>query len=202
MKALDKDIDVERRKQSRLLDQSEPLDARIKELHANIAELKQHLGAWHDLTYTQFAIALVMSFSLPPPSFLSFFFPGLLSSRVLTTAVQFKPCFNFVRLLVLVLLVLVLLCFRFAPHNTYHITHAPFLPTGLLTEWRDIDNTSLTRDLIPGVSLLSSLARISCMFVPLLCSSVCCSSDFTLVPPMLSAADGWHHHAVRPTKSV
>ena len=125
-----------------------------------------------------------------------------LSSRVLTTAVQFKPCFNFVRLLVLVLLVLVLLCFRFAPHNTYHITHAPFLPTGLLTEWRDIDNTSLTRDLIPGVSLLSSLARISCMFVPLLCSSVCCSSDFTLVPPMLSAADGWHHHAVRPTKSV
>ena len=105
--------------------------------------------------------------------------------------------FNFVRLLVLVLL-----CFRFAPHNTYHITHAPFLPTGLLTEWRDIDNTSLTRDLIPGVSLLSSLARISCMFVPLLCSSVCCSSDFTLVPPMLSAADGWHHHAVRPTKSV
>ena len=179
-----------------------PLVGRIKELHANIAELKRQMGAWHDLTYAQFAIALVMSFSLPPPSFLSFFFPGLLSSRVLTTAVQFKPCFNFVRLLVLVLLVLVLLCFRFAPHNTYHITHAPFLPTGLLTEWRDIDNTSLTRDLIPGVSLLSSLARISCMFVPLLCSSVCCSSDFTLVPPMLSAADGWHHHAVRPTKSV
>ena len=105
---LEASIAVEGRKQSRLLDQSEPLDARIKELHADIAELKQHLGAWHDLTYTQFAIALVMSFSLPPPSFLSFFFPGLLSSRVLTTAVQFKPCFNFVRLLVLVLLVLVL----------------------------------------------------------------------------------------------
>ena len=48
MKALDKDIDVERRKQSRLLDQSEPLDARIKELRANIAELKQQMGAWHD----------------------------------------------------------------------------------------------------------------------------------------------------------
>ena len=195
-------IAVESEKARQYLEERGLLVTRIKELHADIAELKQHLGAWHDLTYAQFAIALVMSFSLPPPSFLSFFFPGLLSSRVLTTAVQFKPCFNFVRLLVLVLLVLVLLCFRFAPHNTYHITHAPFLPTGLLTEWRDIDNTSLTRDLIPGVSLLSSLARISCMFVPLLCSSVCCSSDFTLVPPMLSAADGWHHHAVRPTKSV
>ena len=48
MKALDKDIDVERRKQSRLLDQSEPLDARIKELGADIAALKQHLGTWHD----------------------------------------------------------------------------------------------------------------------------------------------------------
>ena len=48
MKALDKDIDVERRKQSRLLDQSEPLDARIEELGADIAALKQQMGAWHD----------------------------------------------------------------------------------------------------------------------------------------------------------
>ena len=45
---LEASIDVERRKQSRLLDQSEPLDARIKELRANIAELKQQMGAWHD----------------------------------------------------------------------------------------------------------------------------------------------------------
>ena len=48
MEALDASIAVEGRKQSRLLDQSEPLDARIKELHADIAELKQQMGAWHD----------------------------------------------------------------------------------------------------------------------------------------------------------
>ena len=45
---LEASIAVEGRKQSRLLDQSEPLDARIKELHADIAELKQQMGAWHD----------------------------------------------------------------------------------------------------------------------------------------------------------
>ena len=45
---LEASIAVEGRKQSRLLDQSEPLDARIKELGADIAALKQHLGTWHD----------------------------------------------------------------------------------------------------------------------------------------------------------
>ena len=108
---LEASIAVEGRKQSRLLDQSEPLDARIKELHANIAELKQHLGAWHDLTYTQFAIALVMSFSLPPPSPLSFF--GLPSTWVLTTAVQFIPC----------LILFVFLFLFFFVSALHHITH-------------------------------------------------------------------------------
>ena len=45
---LEASIAVEGRKQSRLLDQSEPLDARIKELHADIAELKQQMGTWHE----------------------------------------------------------------------------------------------------------------------------------------------------------
>ena len=85
---LEASIAVEGRKQSRLLDQSEPLDARIKELHADIAELKQQMGAWHELTFAHFvAIALVMSFSLLPPLSL---FSSLPSSWVLTTAVQFR----------------------------------------------------------------------------------------------------------------
>ena len=47
-KRLEASIAVEGRKQSRLLKQSEPLDARVEELHANIAELKQQMGTWHE----------------------------------------------------------------------------------------------------------------------------------------------------------
>ena len=47
-KRLEASIAVEGRKQSRLLKQSEPLDARVEELHANIAALKRQMGAWHE----------------------------------------------------------------------------------------------------------------------------------------------------------
>ena len=40
-------IAVERRKQRRLLKQSEPLDARIEELGADISRLERQARAWH-----------------------------------------------------------------------------------------------------------------------------------------------------------
>ena len=81
-------IAVESEKARQYLEERGLLVTRIKELHADIAELKQQMGAWHELTFAHFvAIALVMSFSLLPPLSL---FSSLPSSWVLTTAVQFR----------------------------------------------------------------------------------------------------------------
>ena len=88
MERLEASIEDVLEKKEDLREDRRPLAARIKELGADIAALKQQMGAWHELTFAHFvAIALVMSFSLLPPLSL---FSSLPSSWVLTTAVQFR----------------------------------------------------------------------------------------------------------------
>ena len=52
MKALDADIDVERRKERQYLEERGPLVARIKELGADISRLERQARAWHAYTFS------------------------------------------------------------------------------------------------------------------------------------------------------